>query len=127
MSIFSSVWTYILSFGALGFLILAFLAGPYILPFIQPIGEFLKPVAKAVGEFIGWTINVVMVGIQDILDTWQTMVTVAILALLMGWWLHPVYDAAHCQSVVNALHTKYKFVPKPGAVAFTLPWWSSWF
>lgn len=104
---------------------LAILA-PSVLPLV---GTFLQPIVKPVGDALGWLLaklfGILEQGIEDILDTWQTLVTVVILAICLTWYLHPD-TVSSCKQVIQDLHTHFKFIPRTGAVSYHLPFWASW-
>lgn len=106
--LFTSWWTYIIGFGALGLVFLSI----YFYPFLQPILKFLEPVFGKFGEIFADMLGWFWDGLKDIADNMKTIFTVALIVGASVWWFKPTYNVENCKPVIEQLRKDYKFVKR---------------
>jgi len=108
-------------------LVLAVLA-PSVLQVAAAWLSALSPIVKGVSEALVEACSILWSGIQDILDSWKTIVTVAAITLGAVWYLkEPCPPCVKQETVCKAGTTKTtpKVSPKknpPSETEFWIPW-----
>lgn len=81
------------------------------------LGEFLSPIAKAVGEFVVWFFrDILWNGFKDMTDNLASIVFVVTCIVIGGWALSQPKDCkAAVEKAIAKLRLDYKFVPRTPA------------